>query len=740
MCKKTYFCKVYRTFKIYFIPFILFSSIVFYGFYNKTSLGGKYVISYFLDDPLLNMAILKHNMDIFLTHSLSNLWHMPIFYPYKLTLAFSENLLPQSVFLLPVYTLTGHNIVQTYNIAILLSFIALAFNLYVASYYYTKNIEASILAAIFFAFSPFFITHLSHFQVISAFWLPLIFLGIHKAFKENNIKYIALASVLYVLQSASCMYYLVITPIFVIIHFAVYYYYNPKNTRFFTKALLLFFFISIIPIFLLITPYLKVTSLYGLERTLREIRAYSPTILSFILPPPCTLLDFIVKTFVKNIPRYNQARLYMGILPSIFLIFALIFIEKNIILAFKLKERTYEDTHEYAPVLIIKKHPYPAFIKAYWWSFWVSLSLALGITLFGSPIPNPLYALFYKFYPGAAGLRDPSRFFAITIMSCAIFIAYFYNTYSKNKKRVTIFILLLIYLLLEFLPKTAPVRKMPYGGKLPEAYKWIMQNTNQKDRLMEFPLVELFYQQKIFCRPPDSSTYRKGFFYTYYTVFHKKDIFNGYSGYFSPFLIYALISSPKTQLSVAKYTGIRYIVIHKDIYQAIEEISKQLNMDQDPMKLLKLENNREELLKELENLHAEKVYEDSMVEIYKLKNINEAFAPEKAYLSFCKTSISAKMKNNRLNLYILNRDSHPCVLLYREKIRLEIGHDGKTIYRKNFFINPGTFPPFLQRGEGFVLPIQPTISPDNLPVNVKVFVRQPKQKEWKKLGEYALQR
>ena len=55
-----------------------------------------------LVDTLLNSWIIGWDADR-LRHGLAGLWDAPIFYPYRDTLAFSENLLGLAVFVAPVY-------------------------------------------------------------------------------------------------------------------------------------------------------------------------------------------------------------------------------------------------------------------------------------------------------------------------------------------------------------------------------------------------------------------------------------------------------------------------------------------------------------------------------------------------------------------------------------------------------------------------------------------------------------
>src|SRR3954468_8854072 len=81
-----------------------------------------------LRDTLLNTWILAWDADR-IRHGFSGIWNAPIFFPYRDTLAFSENLFGPALFVSPVYWASG-NAVLTYNIAFLLSFVVAGVGMY----------------------------------------------------------------------------------------------------------------------------------------------------------------------------------------------------------------------------------------------------------------------------------------------------------------------------------------------------------------------------------------------------------------------------------------------------------------------------------------------------------------------------------------------------------------------------------------------------------------------------------
>lgn len=83
-----------------------------------------------------------------------NLFNANIFYPYPNTLAFSEILMPQSLFALP-FTLATNNPVLGYNLALLAMLWLDAFAMYLFVYDLTRRAEAAWIAGAIYAFNPF---------------------------------------------------------------------------------------------------------------------------------------------------------------------------------------------------------------------------------------------------------------------------------------------------------------------------------------------------------------------------------------------------------------------------------------------------------------------------------------------------------------------------------------------------------------------------------------------------------
>ena len=129
-----------------------------------------------LGDPLLNTWIIDWDMYA-ATHSVSNIFQAPIFYPGKYPLAYSENLFGIAIVALPFY-LAGCSPLVIYNIMFIAGFAFCGYGAWVLVRVATGSPYAAIIAGILYAFVPFRFDHMPHLQIIWGGWLPLILASI----------------------------------------------------------------------------------------------------------------------------------------------------------------------------------------------------------------------------------------------------------------------------------------------------------------------------------------------------------------------------------------------------------------------------------------------------------------------------------------------------------------------------------------------------------------------------------
>lgn len=134
-------------------------------------------------DPYLNAWILGWDL-----HALASsppaivtgrVFDANIFYPEKLTLAYSDHFLLQAVVTAPVFLVT-RSVVLCYNLVLLLSLVASALAMFALARALTGSTIAALGAGLVWGFWPFHFAHLIHLQLQGMYFLPLAFLFLHR--------------------------------------------------------------------------------------------------------------------------------------------------------------------------------------------------------------------------------------------------------------------------------------------------------------------------------------------------------------------------------------------------------------------------------------------------------------------------------------------------------------------------------------------------------------------------------
>lgn len=172
-------------------------------------------LPYDLADPLLNTYILAWDADR-LRHGLTGLWDAPFFYPYSMTLAWSEHLLGLAVFTAPVQWLTGEPVLA-YNLAMLGSFALSGVGMFVLVRHLTGRVDAGLISAVAFAAAPYRIAHGSHLQMLVSGWMPIALWGIHAYFATHSRRALVVSVLAFVLQGLSNGYFLYFTTLAVVV-------------------------------------------------------------------------------------------------------------------------------------------------------------------------------------------------------------------------------------------------------------------------------------------------------------------------------------------------------------------------------------------------------------------------------------------------------------------------------------------------------------------------------------------
>jgi hypothetical protein len=167
-----------------------------------------------LGDPLLNCWILAwhfHQAGRVLhgdAGAFADWWHPNIFHPSPYGLGQSELLVAQALQGAPIYALTG-NIVLTYNLLFLSSFVLAALGAFLFVRGLTRDSRAGFIAGLLYGFALYRVNQGPHLQVLSSQWFPFVLWGLHEWWQHGRVRHAVLAGVALALQNLSNGYFLV---------------------------------------------------------------------------------------------------------------------------------------------------------------------------------------------------------------------------------------------------------------------------------------------------------------------------------------------------------------------------------------------------------------------------------------------------------------------------------------------------------------------------------------------------
>lgn len=552
------------------------------------------------------------------------------FYPHTNTLSYSEHLFPQALLSLPVQLLTN-NPIAVYNFIFFFSFFLNAYGMFLLIRHLTKNDFIGILCGIIFAFNTYQINQITHLQLLSSGLIPLAFLYLHKYLEEHNLKNSILFSTFFTLQSLACIYYglffvsvlFVLLPIVLIL--------NKKKLNFSFVLRLgvpLVFSSAILALFSL--PYMSLMKTFEFDRGLQrgaDLANYLAVdftnvfLSKFLNPlghhehylfPGIAALFFTAfflykKRYIFSTPRAVRSAFF------IFLLVDLIAIIIRILtggLSINLGILTLKFTNLTKQVLILLvlciiysllsmgiflyKKRHKESIENTSLILYVVIGIWTGLLSFGSQftflgkstsvVPLP-FQFFFNYVPGFKGIRVPSRYAVFVIFCIGVLAAFglkhFLGKFDKKKVKVMVTVGLFIFLNFEYFSIPQQIKKLPIKDDIPPAYIWL------KDKPSDTVIASLpFFNET----PMEAN-------YLYFSLFHKKKIINGYSGFVPNVTQYmkrmfkGFPSWPS--VDILKSLGVDYVIFHPTLWEnklasdRVKRIEKDFS---DDLKLVKTYN------------------------------------------------------------------------------------------------------------------------------------------------------
>jgi len=500
-------------------------------------------------DPLFYAWNLSHNANT-LFQGFESIVNTNIFYPLTNTIAYSDTLWAQSIMANPIIWIT-HNPILAENILIFLSFPLSAISMFFLSYYFSRNLAASLATGIFYAFSYPRLSQIGHLPMISSQWLPLYLLYLFKFLDESKLINLFWLCFWYIMATASSIYFGVflvpITLLILAIHVI---------KRSFNHSLNLYKK-TVMPIVLLALPFLIVLTLVvspyirlkvenpDIKRSIDDVTFLRANLLDYVSVLPTS------HTLNRVLPNNTNEHV---LFPTITL---LLLASIGALIAFKKSKY-----HITILLFIILT------------SFILSLGNEQSFTLgsYSTGVFKLPYYYAYQVFPLLQIVRVPARFSIFTILSMSALSGYGLHAFLKNNKHLGIAAVCVCLYLLEVWQTNVPFVKIPLENSMPKAYSWV-KNQPEPIKLAELP-VSLFYHGNImedqlyrsYYSLTQSDTYALETYRVYFSSFHRKRLINGYSGYLPATynsLTEALEGFPSdTSIKALQDIGVTHAVVH----------------------------------------------------------------------------------------------------------------------------------------------------------------------------------
>lgn len=507
-------------------------------------------------DPLLNAWRMQWNARAFLggPAGLANLFNTNIFYPFPLTLAYSEHFLIIAAQALPFLLLAQSHLFGM-NLSVLVTFVLSGYGMYLLVTAWTTNRWAGLVAGLLFAFSPHRFGQLNHLELLVTQWMPLALLALHWTLTRPGWRYPALFVIFFNLQALSGFHFTLNLAIACALLALVY---TLTRRVYWRGGLWLAAVISVGGTLLLNWPvwrmYLRFSDVMGAIRTPGEVRIYSAVLTDYLTTIPHNLL------YGWTFGRWQLAdHQFQPLMPvgAVGLLLALV----GVTLLTGRQPQTPKPAHRLSPpggnlsVLI----------------FLVTLTL-LGLLLsFGinenalGPALAPLlkyspYVWLYNNVAAFQGIRVPGRFGILVVIGLVGLAGRGVRqlTITKLKtQNLKLVVPIIALILLESWSAPLVGPQFPAGPNIPPIYHWLRTETPPEAVVLELPFRGA-----------------SEFLYEYYSSHHWRRLANGGTG-FTPPIYKALrqwfnaFPDPRS-VDVVQQLGIDIVILHPDSYSPDE--------------------------------------------------------------------------------------------------------------------------------------------------------------------------
>jgi hypothetical protein len=501
-----------------------------------------------------------------------------IFYPHRDTLYYADSLPALAVLGSPFMAL-GLSPVLAYNILFILSFFFCGLGMYLLVRHLTLSRTAAFMAGLIFAFFPYRFAHISHLELLYFAWMPLCLLFIHRFFEEPTVRNTLGIAFFYLLQVTSCSYYGEYLTLFaglLVLYLALKHGYWRKG--FFWSRMALLAVLCLAVLFPYFYPYFKLHARMLFSRPVWEVKFYSAELQHFLAVPAwnvawgwltgklgaqewqlcpgvfpvlLTLAWWLgIKKAWRETPPKTGAKRRWFFGWDVFNILLLIFVAvigvtggfEGRLAGIGLSVHQLKNPVLILLISLILRILLGKNLRSGWLRFFRAASppqkyyllvavlawlLSLGpvVKLLGREIIGGLYGLFYSWMPGFQNLRVPSRFAVLMMLGLAVLsgwgVLFLMEKWKRPRLRTIGPGILALLVLADYASVPMHLAKVNVGSQIPKIYAAVRKLPKEAS-LVELPMPAHDWEEF-----EEAAA-------VYYSIYHWRNIVNGYSGYAPP--------------------------------------------------------------------------------------------------------------------------------------------------------------------------------------------------------------
>ncbi len=520
-------------------------------------------------DPLLNVWRMQWNARAFLggAENLANIFDTNIFFPFPLTLAYSEHFLMMTAQALPFLLITDNHLVGM-NLSVLLTFVLSGYAMVLLVTDWTGNRWAGLIAGVVFAYSPNRFGQLNHLELLVTQWMPLALLALHWTLTRRGFRYPALFIIFFNLQALSGFHYTLNLTLACGLLALIYALTHRIDWR---RGLWLAGGLSVGITLLINWPvwrmYLRFSDVMGAIRTPGEVHVYSAAITDYFTSLPHNLL--YGWTFGRWTIEGHQFQPLMPV-GLIGLLLALVGV------SVLFRRSNGQQKNQVTPLQTSYALPTALFFFILTLTG-LLLSFGLNEEALG-PSLSPLlefspYKWLYETVPIFQGIRVPGRYSVMVVLGLSglagwgaaqlLNLKALRTSTAAPRWALIGSSLLMALIIVEYWSVPLEGPQFLAGPDIPPVYAWLETETAPDAVVLELPFRE-----------------SSEFLYEYYSSYHWRRLANGGTGFTPPIykeMRHWFNAFPDARsVDVMRQLGINYVILHPRLY-APEEWERLMN-------------------------------------------------------------------------------------------------------------------------------------------------------------------